>query len=225
MIDLSSTKLEQLDKIYQEIEDDPFWDYLRQPGIQLVRGDGPPDAKIMIVGEAPGAQENGAGRPFVGASGRVMDQLIGLMATGPESSVTDEPFRNRCFVTNVVKYRPAGNATPRLSAILHARESLRKEWMVVRPRLTIAVGTVAHTAIHREGYRSIASCRLQAGQPYEYARKSDAEVRRYCISIYHPAYAMHQRDPKKKQQIQDMIERDWEALGDWLREFDPDVLG
>jgi uracil-DNA glycosylase family 4 len=201
--------------VYERIEEDPFWDYLRQPGIRLVRGDGPrsADAKIMIVGEAPGARENGEGRPFVGQSGVILDQLIDLMANS-------EGYRSKCFVTNVVKYRPPGNATPNAAAVLHGRESLREEWAVVRPTLTIAVGATAHLAIHRNGgLMSIGQARVQVGQPWEYAR-ADGAPRRYCISIYHPAYGL-----RAGKRIMDLIERDWDALGDWLREFEPDVLG
>jgi len=216
---LNTGRARQLAEVYERIEEDPFWDYLRQPGIRLVKGDGPADAKIMIVGEAPGARENGAGRPFVGQSGQILDQLIELM--GSE--------RARCFVTNVVKYRPPGNATPSLAAVLHGQGSLREEWRVVRPRLTIAVGSTAHQAIHpQRGFLSIGQCRVDPGVPFVYklsdrdraegARSSRVQYR-YCISIYHPAYGL-----RAGKRIMDLIERDWEALGEWIRENEPDVL-
>jgi uracil-DNA glycosylase family 4 len=203
-------RMRRLAEVYERIAEDPFWDYLRQPGIRLVKGDGPADAKIMIIGEAPGARENGEGRPFVGQSGKILDQLIELMGSK----------RERCFVTNVVKYRPPGNATPNLAAVLHGQESLREEWRVVRPRLTIAVGSTAHQAIHpRRGLMSIGQCRVQPGWPFEFPRKDESKPRNYCISIYHPAYGL-----RAGKRIMDLIERDWEALGDWARENEPDVV-
>jgi uracil-DNA glycosylase family 4 len=210
-------KLRRLDAIYDEIEADPFWDYLRLPGIRLVRGDGPLDAKIMIVGEAPGAVENGAGKPFMGVSGRLLDQLIDMMAGR-------QGFRSRCFLTNVVKYRPAGNSTPNIAAVLHAQEGLRKEWALVRPRLTIAVGATAHSAIHPQGGAMSLSQARSASGPWRYRNVRDDSPERYCISIYHPAYALHTKDPKQRHKIMNLIERDWDSLGDWLRENYPDVL-
>jgi uracil-DNA glycosylase family 4 len=201
--------------VYEGIEEDPFWDYLRQPGIRLVRGDGPQsaDAKIMVIGEAPGARENGEGRPFVGQSGAILDQLIDLMA-GREGS------RSKVFVTNVVKYRPPGNATPNIAAILHAKDALRQEWSIVRPTLTIAVGSPAHTAVHpKAGLMSLSQCRASGGAPYEYPRKRDSDPKRYCASIYHPAYGL-----RAGKRIMDIIEKDWDRLGDWIREECPDVL-
>lgn len=206
--------------VYDEIEEDYFWGYLRLPGIKLVKGDGAhsTDAKIMIVGEAPGAHENGAGRPFVGQSGRIIDQAIDVMAQ-------QKGYRSRCFLTNVLKYRPPGNATPNLAAILHGQESLRKEWAIVRPTLTIAVGATAHSAIHPlRGVMSMSQARVQPGTPHLYRRTTSDAPYRYCISIFHPAYAMWTRDKAKRERIMEQIESDWTLLGDWLRENLPDVL-
>lgn len=199
-------------KVYDEIEEDPIWDYLRQPGIRLVPGDGEhsADAKLMIVGEAPGARENGEGRPFVGQSGMILDQLIELAGLK----------RERCFLTNVVKYRPPGNATPGVGAVLHGQLALRKEFSIVRPTLVVAVGATAHSAVHpRRGLMSIGQCRVSPGRPFEYPRKDDSAPLRYCISIYHPAFGL-----RAGKRIMEMIERDWEALGEWIKEEQPDVL-
>jgi DNA polymerase len=191
--------------VYEEIENDPHWEHLRRPGIVLVRGQGhetAETARVMVVGEAPGARENGAGRPFVGASGGVLDQLLGLAGLD----------RAEMFVTNVVKYRPEGNRTPNVREVLDAQETLRKEWMIIRPKLTIAVGATAHSALHPVGY--MMSLSATPSEPYEYNRARGS----YCVSVFHPAYGLRYRN------MQGRMERQWERLGEWLREFLPEVL-
>src|ERR1044072_2732154 len=73
----------------------------------MVPGEGDPNAAIMIVGEAPGASEDEQGRPFVGRSGKLLDEL--LAAAGLE--------REQVYITNVVKARPPGNRDPRAGGI------------------------------------------------------------------------------------------------------------
>lgn len=214
---ISTRKWRHLDAVYRRIAEDDFWNYLRQPGINLVRGQGPADAKIMIVGEAPGAVENGAGSPFAGSTGAILNQLIDLMAGKPD-------FRERCFLTNVLKYRPPGNATPNLAAMLHGQKALREEWGIVLPTLTIAVGATAHSALHPQGGIMTLSAARQAGQPWLYRRTTPHAPYRYCVSVWHPMYAVRQKDPAVRQRVMDQIERNWEGLGEWLREELPDVL-
>ena len=194
----------QLLDVYEEIEEDPNWNHLRRPGIILVKGDNHETAEtatVMVVGEAPGARENGAGRPFVGASGNVLDQLMGLAGLD----------RKAAFITNVVKYRPEGNRTPNTRELFLGQRTLRKEWLVIRPKLTIAVGATAHSAIHPVGY--MMSLTATPSEPYEYNRARGS----FCVSVYHPAYGL--RQPK----MQDRMERQWERLGEWLSEFMPEV--
>ena len=194
------SKWTRLLDVYSSIEDDPRWDHLRTPGIRLVRGDGPETAetaKIMVVGEAPGAHENGEGKPFVGPSGRILEDLMALAGIK----------RSDCFITNVVKYRPPGNRTPTLFECLTGQESLREEWSVLRPALTIAVGSTAHTTL-RPAAMAVSYCRARL-DPF-----GDAWV----TSQFHPAYGL--RNPK----AQGWMERDWEELGALINEYMPEVL-
>jgi uracil-DNA glycosylase family 4 len=208
------SKWSRLLRVYEEIEEDDFWDHLRQPGIHLVKGDGPASAEVaraMVVGEAPGASENGAGRPFVGASGEVLQQLMGLAGL----------TREQVFITNVVKYRPPGNRTPNGAEEYHAATALRREWMIVKPELTILVGATAYGAMHpNRGLLSMSASR-NLGCPYEY-RARHGERRGYVIAIHHPAWAMR-GSKETKQARQEMIERDWQALGEWITEELPEV--
>jgi len=193
-----SSKWNRLLDVYAEAADDPRWRHLRRTGINFVPGDGPEsaeEAKVMLVGEAPGAQENGQCRPFVGPSGRVLNDLlegIGLQ-------------RRNCFVTNVVKFRPPGNRTPTGSEVLRALDTLRAEWSVIQPVLTIAVGAPAQLALN------------QRGMPHGRLRPFGRQEGHWVTSVYHPAFGL------RKKQAQVWIENEWELLGEEIGEIGLDI--
>jgi len=95
------SKAEQLAEIAAALEADGVTAHLRATATHLVPGDGNPDADILFIGEAPGAKEDAAGRPFVGAAGKLLGAML-------ESIGLD---RDQVFVTNIVKYRPPDNRT------------------------------------------------------------------------------------------------------------------
>lgn len=182
--------------VYTEVDGDPRWTYLRHPGIRLVRGDGQEsaeEARVFICGEAPGAVENGAGKSFMGPSGRVLDQLLSLAGLG----------RRQCFITNVLKYRPAGNATPGVGEAFMARDALRKEWTIINPVLTIAVGAVAHKLLNPA---EIALMNFEHGALWTYPNNDQ----RFVTSVFHPAFAM--RYPR----FREPMETSWELLGEQI---------
>ncbi len=96
----------------------------------MVPGEGSPTADVMIVGEAPGAKEDEQGRPFVGRSGRLLDEL--LAAAGLD--------REQVYVTNVVKARPPGNRDPRADEVAHHMEWLEIQLALIQPRLVVPLG-------------------------------------------------------------------------------------
>jgi uracil-DNA glycosylase family 4 len=201
------SKWNRLLDVYDGIESDPVWDHLREPGIRLVRGDGPETAetaRVMVVGEAPGARENGEGKPFVGRSGVVLEGLLGLAGFQ----------RSNVFVTNVVKYRPPGNRTPHPGEIYLGQKALRREWSIIRPLLTICVGATAHGAMHPAGHVMSMSASMNSGAAWEYRNAPG----HWCISEFHPAYGL------RNKKMQPFMERHWEALGAWLKEWLPEVL-
>ena len=198
------TKWDRLLDLYIEIDEDPRWNHLRTSGIRLVKGDGretAETARIMIVGEAPGANENGQGRPFVGASGRVLNDLLAAARLD----------RSKVFITNVLKYRPPGNRTPSTLEGLHGQEELRREWTILRPTLTIAVGATAHWVLRGSllslSYTPHAEFALFGkGQPYT-----------YITSMYHPAYGL------RNEKMRLPIEAEWVRLGEMIDEACPEV--
>lgn len=117
-----------------------LWAAIRKaiPGRKLVFSDGDPDAKVMIIGEAPGQDEERQGKPFVGRAGRLLTAT--LEALGWQ--------RSDFYISNIVKYRPAdpvtgSNRTPTEEEIAKFRGAIEKEIAVVEPKLIVLVGRVA----------------------------------------------------------------------------------
>jgi DNA polymerase len=96
----------------------------------IVPGEGNPTADVMLVGEAPGASEDKQGRPFVGRSGKFLDQLLG------EAGLA----RDDVFITNVVKARPPGNRDPKADEVAHHLPWLEAQLEVLQPKLLVPLG-------------------------------------------------------------------------------------
>ncbi len=103
----------------------------------LVRGEGPVDAEIMIVGQAPGAKEDIEGRPFIGRAGKLLDRLLHI--AGIE--------RERIYITNVVQFFPHSNRIPTKDEIGMCTSFLKEEIEIIKPKLVIALGGVAANAL------------------------------------------------------------------------------
>jgi uracil-DNA glycosylase family 4 len=193
--EFEQSKWAKLLDVYAGIEEERPWRHLLQPGIRLVPGDGPETAetaRVLVVGEAPGAVENGAGRPFAGPSGRILDSLLEIAGLA----------RSDCFVTNVVKYRPPGNATPGLGDAFGGRKYLRAEFKIIRPVLTIAIGVIAFKVIHPYGVAGTSSLsNLQQGALTPMRDGS------YATGVFHPAFAM------RFKRMQEPMEEAWARLG------------
>lgn len=97
---------------------------------QLVPGTGPASAEIVIVGEAPGAKEDAAGVPFVGAAGKLLDTLLA------EAQIP----REAVFITNVVKARPPKNRDPKKDEVAHHWPWLERQLEIIQPQLLVPLG-------------------------------------------------------------------------------------
>ena len=108
---------------------------------RVVVGTGPSRPALMVIGEAPGREEDEGGEPFVGRSGRLLFRLLGDVV-GLE--------REECFVTNVVKCRPPGNRVPTATEIATCRPWLEAQLAAVAPRAVLALGATAARAVFGE---------------------------------------------------------------------------
>ncbi len=98
----------------------------------LVFGEGDPDADQMIVGEAPGEEEDRSGRPFVGRAGQLLDKILASV----------EIDRNDIYLTNIVKFRPPGNRNPHPEEIQASEGILLEEIRLVQPQIIATLGNV-----------------------------------------------------------------------------------
>jgi DNA polymerase len=98
-----------------------------------VPGEGDPNAKLMCVGEAPGANEDATGRPFVGAAGQLLTKILGAI----------DLTREQVFICNVLKHRPPANRNPRPDEIAACSPYLVRQIEIIRPKVIVAFGTFA----------------------------------------------------------------------------------
>ncbi|HEY5289033.1 MAG TPA: uracil-DNA glycosylase [Caulobacteraceae bacterium] len=156
---------------------------LKQQGArQAVCWRGAPDAPVMIVGEAPGAEEDAQGAPFVGRAGKLLDKM--LAAAGLEG---------RVLITNTVFWRPPGNRTPSPEEQLACAPFVERAIDIVRPKLLLFVGGAAAKAMldRDEGILAL------RGRWFEWqARHTELEIP--AMPTLHPAFLLRQPAAKKK---------------------------
>jgi uracil-DNA glycosylase len=144
---------------------------------KLVFGDGSPTARLMFVGEGPGADEDAQGIPFVGKAGQLLNNMIAAMGL----------TREEVYIANVVKCRPPGNRTPEPEEGNTCSQFLFRQIDVVRPEVLVALGATAATYL------------LGARQPLAGLRgRLHAFRGAKLIVTYHPAYLL--RDPRQKKE-------------------------
>jgi uracil-DNA glycosylase len=151
---------------------------LHKTRTQTVFGVGDPSAEWMLIGEAPGAEEDRLGDPFVGQAGRLLDNM--LAAIGLDR-------RNNVYIANVLKCRPPGNRNPEPEEVAKCSPHLQRQIELVDPKLIVAMGRFAAQTL-LETDASIASLR---GRLHRYAGRP-------CIVTYHPAYLLRNLPDKAK---------------------------
>lgn len=149
---------------------------------QTVFGVGNPSADVMFVGEAPGADEDRQGIPFVGKAGQLLDRII----------IAAKLKREEIYICNVLRCRPPGNRNPAPQEIENCREYLEATIQLVRPRFIVCWGTVAAQTVLKEK-RSVGKLRGS------FFSLGDAKV----LCTYHPSYLLRY-EPAKKQVWADM---------------------
>jgi len=143
---------------------------LHKTRTNAVPGEGPADAKIMFIGEAPGREEDIQGRPFVGPAGRYLNQLLALAGLS----------REQVFITNIVKCRPPGNREPRSEEATACRPYLDGQIATICPRVICLLGRPATAALLDPS----ATMSRVHGQTFD----RDGII---YIPLYHPAAALH----------------------------------
>lgn len=153
-----------------------------------VPGEGPANAQIMFIGEGPGFHENEQGRPFVGAAGHFLDELLASI----------HMRRADVFITNIVKCRPPGNRDPKLEEIAACSDYLERQMQAINPKVIVTLGR--HSM---ERFLPNAKISEVHGQAMKVRGRS-------IVPMYHPAAALHQ--PSLRQ----VIEADFKKLPEWI---------
>jgi len=156
-----------------------------------VPGEGNPDADIMFIGEGPGFYEDQQARPFVGASGKFLDELLGTIGLD----------RRKVFIANVVKCRPPNNRDPQPDEIEACGKYLAEQVTAIEPKVIVTLGR--HSM--QRYFPGEAISRIH-GQP----RRKDGQI---IVPMYHPAAALHQASLRK------VIEADFARLPDFLKKI------
>jgi DNA polymerase len=119
-----------LDAIKQQIVDDKVTPELADQATQLVFGDGHPDADIVFIGEAPGKKEDLQGKPFVGAAGKFLNEMLASIKLNRED----------IYITNIVKYRPPDNRDPLPAEKKAFLPYLQSQLEVIQPKVVVTLG-------------------------------------------------------------------------------------
>jgi uracil-DNA glycosylase family 4 len=152
---------------------------LHESRTQAVFGVGSPSADWMIIGEAPGAEEDRLGEPFVGRAGRLLDAMLKAL----------EQSRETVYIANVLKCRPPNNRDPSPEEAEKCSPYLERQITLIRPRIILALGRVAAQRL----LETDSPLGRMRGQVFHYG-----EDRTPVIVTYHPAYLLRRPGEKGK---------------------------
>jgi DNA polymerase len=156
---------------------------LKHTATNLVFADGNPEARVMVIGEAPGADEDRAGRPFVGVSGQLLDRMLGWI----------DLDRNAAYITNVIFWRPPGNRQPTAAEIAACLPFVERHIELVSPDILILVGAAAAKTVlaRSEGITKLRGRWFQ----FESTGMSRPVP---AMPTYHPAFLLRQPAQKRE---------------------------
>jgi DNA polymerase len=156
---------------------------------QIVFGVGNPDAELMFVGEAPGADEDIQGEPFVGRAGQLLTKIIEAIGLRRED----------VYIANVIKCRPPGNRNPEPDEVMQCEPFLFRQIDAIRPKVIVALGKFAAQSL------------LRTSEPITRIRGREFGYRgAVLIPTYHPAYLL--RNPSAKREVWEDMKRVREIL-------------
>ncbi len=186
----ASDRERQLRDLANEVAQCRLCSELARHRTQTVFGVGSPHARLCFLGEAPGADEDQQGEPFVGRAGQLLDDII--RACGLR--------RSDVYILNVIKCRPPGNRTPESDEVANCRHFFERQLEIIRPEFICCLGSVAASAL------------LETNQPVGGLRGRLHEWRGIQVLVtFHPAYLL--RYPDKKRDVWNDMQRLMGAMG------------
>ncbi|MEM9249769.1 MAG: uracil-DNA glycosylase [Pseudomonadota bacterium] len=155
---------------------------LKQGARQLVFSDGTPGARVMIIGEAPGRDEDQQGKPFVGRAGQLLDKMLGAIDLSRSASETERAV----YITNILPWRPPQNRDPKPDEIAMMKPFVRRHVDLAKPDVLIAMGNISCQALL--GKRGITRLRGDWTEAFDLP----------CLPMFHPAYLLRQPSAKRE---------------------------
>ncbi len=155
---------------------------LKRGARSFVFSDGQPSARVMIIGEAPGREEDRAGRPFVGRAGQLLDRMLDAIKMGRNA----EDAARAVYITNVLPWRPPSNRTPDASEIAMMLPFVERHIALANPDIVVLMGnTPCQALLGRTGITRMRGTWVEVlGKP--------------CLPMFHPAYLL--RNPAAKRE-------------------------
>lgn len=165
---------------------------------KIVPGEGNPNTRLVFVGEAPGADEDVQGRPFVGRSGKLLEKIINAMGF----------MRQDIYICNILKCRPPKNRPPKREEIEMCLPFLQQQLEIIRPEIIVALGaSAAHTLLKNQ--KPIGELR---GRFHDYYTSEGAEPIK-LMPTYHPAYLLRNYSVDNRRRVWDDMQKVVTELG------------
>ncbi len=166
--------------------------------LNAVPGDGSPRARLVFVGEGPGADEDAQGLPFVGRAGQLLNKMINAMGLK----------RQDVFICNVLKCRPPENRDPKLDELYNCMPYLKRQLEIIRPEIIVALG--AHAArMLLETDKPIGQLRGQFHPCYFSEQVEPVKL----MPTYHPAYLLRSYSPENRKRVWDDLQKVMAEMG------------
>ena len=160
----------------------------------FVFGDGNPEARLMFIGEGPGAEEDRQGLPFVGRSGQLLTKMIEAMGLS----------RKEVYIANIVKCRPPENRDPLMEEAISCIGYLRSQIQIINPEVIVCLGSISLNFLLQPNSKvKLGISRLRGTWQYFYGYK--------VLPTFHPAYLL--RNPSKKAEAWKDVQKVMEELG------------
>ncbi len=179
-------QLKRVEKDLESLSGSPLYPLRVQEGYHVVFGTGDPDARIMLIGEAPGKQEALRGEPFVGAAGHLLDELLDSVGLS----------REQVYITNIIKDRPPENRDPQRDEIQLYAPFLRRQIKIIQPGVIVTLGRFAMDFIlseFRMPEKGKSITELHGKLLHASASYGPITV----VPLFHPAVAFYRRDQKE----------------------------
>ena len=177
--ELSGDKAENLDKLKKSILSLNNCDLKRQAK-NIVFSDGNPNSKIMLIGEAPGANEDEEGLPFVGRAGALLDKMLAAI----------DLDRKKVYISNIINYRPPDNRRPTDEEIKRYLPFITKHIEIISPKILVLLGSTAMNAL-------IGNEVVISKMRGKWIEKKFGNCKTSVIITFHPAFLMRQPAQKK----------------------------